>query len=203
MKELVLVGGGGHARACLDVIEATGLYLPVGVLDLPGKVDDGVLGVPVVGTDEEIPAWVARGSSFLVSVGQIKSPEARINLFQQLVELRADLPAIFAPTARISPHTTIGRGTIVMHLALVGPATKVGENCIINSRALIEHDTLIGDHCHISTGALVNGGCVVGEGSFIGSGAVLKQGARIGRRVVVGMGAVVRRNVADGEVVVL
>ena len=200
MRELVLVGGGGHARACLDVIEAAG-YLPVGILDRDEAAGNTLLGVPVIGTDAEMESLVARGVSFLVAVGQIGISEVRRCLFAQLVALGADLPAIIAPTARVSPHAAVGRGTIVMHIALIGPAAQVGENCIINSRALVEHDACIGNHCHVATGAVVNGGCLVEEGSFIGSGALLKQGIRIGRQAVVGMGAVVRRDVADGEVV--
>lgn len=201
MRELVLVGGGGHARACLDVIETTGAYRPVGILDQQAMVGNTLLGVPVIGTDAEMESLVARGVSFLVAVGQIGKTEVRRRLFAQLVALGADLPVVIAPTARVSPHATVARGTIVMHMALVGPGARVGENCIINSRALVEHDALIGDHCHVATGAVVNGGCMVGEGSFVGSGALLRQGIRIGRQTVVGMGAVVRRDVADGEVV--
>lgn len=195
MKKLVLVGGGGHARACLDVIRAEGRFQVAGILDRPERVGTDVLGVPVIGTDEDMPSLVAKGMCFLVALGQIKSPEPRIRLHARLRELGAHLPVVVAPTAHVSPHAEIGQGSIVMHMAMVGPGARVGANCIINTRALVEHDAEVGDHCHVATGALVNGDCRIGSGVFIGSGVVLRQGVRIGDRSVVGMGTIVRRDV--------
>jgi len=196
MKKLVLLGGGGHARACLDVIRAGGHFQAAGILDRPELVGADVLDVPVIGTDEDIPALVAKGMCFLIALGQIKTPEPRIRLFERLRELNADLPVIVAPTAHVSPYAVIGEGSIVMHMAMVGPGARIGANCIVNTRALVEHDAELGDHSHVATGALVNGNCRIGSGVFIGSGAVLRQGVRIGDCSVVGMGTIVRRDVA-------
>jgi sugar O-acyltransferase (sialic acid O-acetyltransferase NeuD family) len=195
LKKLVLVGGGGHARACLDVIQAGGCFDVAGILDRPDLVGADVLGVPVIGTDEDMPGLVAKGMYFLIALGQIKSPEPRIRLYVRLRELGAQLPVVVAPSAHVSPHAVIGEGSIVMHMAMVGPGVRIGANCIVNSRALVEHDAEVGDHCHVATGALVNGDCRVGSGVFIGSGAVLRQGVRIGDRSIVGMGAIVRGDV--------
>jgi sugar O-acyltransferase (sialic acid O-acetyltransferase NeuD family) len=200
MTELVLIGGGGHARACLDVIRAAGRYQIAGILDRPDMAGTDVLGIPVIGTDEDLPALANKGMCFLIALGQIKTPESRIRLFGRLRELSAKLPVIVAPTAHVSPQAVIGEGTIVMHMAVIGPGARIGANCIINTRALVEHDSVVGDHCHVATGALVNGGCVLEQEVFIGSGAVLHQGVRIGERSVVGMGALVRYDVAGHAV---
>lgn len=199
MRELVLVGGGGHARACLDVVRACGDFRVAGILDRSELVGRDVLGVPIIGTDNDLPALVGKGMCFLIAVGQIMTPDPRMLLFARLLELGAKLPIIVAPTAHVSPDAEIGAGTIVMHMALVGPGARVGVNCILNSRALVEHDTVVGDHCHLATGVLVNGGCTVEQGTFVGSGSVLRQGVRVGERAVVGMGVAVWRDVASGE----
>jgi sugar O-acyltransferase (sialic acid O-acetyltransferase NeuD family) len=198
-SDLVLVGGGGHARACLDVIRAEGRFRVVGIVDKPELLGTTVLGVPVIGADEDLPALTARGLSFLVALGQIRTPEPRMRLYATLKQLGAALPTIVAPMAHVAPDAEVGEGSIVMHMAVIGPGSRVGVNCIVNSRALVEHDARVGDHCHIATGALVNGGCLVADEVFIGSGAVLRQGIRIGKRAVVGMGAVVAGDLADHE----
>jgi sugar O-acyltransferase (sialic acid O-acetyltransferase NeuD family) len=198
-SDLVLIGGGGHARACLDVIRAEGRFRVVGFVDKPALVGTTVLGVPVIGTDEDLPALTARGLSFLIALGQIKTPEPRMRLYAALKRLGATLPTIVAPMAHVAPDAEVGEGSIVMHMAVIGPGARVGVNCIVNSRTLLEHDAIVGDHCHISTGVLVNGGCLVADEVFIGSGAVLRQGIRIGKRAVVGMGAVVARDLVDHE----
>lgn len=166
----------------------------VGILDRPEFVGANVLGVPVVGTDDDLPALVAKGMWFLVALGQIKSPEPRIRLYGRLRELGAKLAVVIASSAHASPQATIGAGSILMHMAVVGPGARIGANCVVNTRALVEHDAELGDHCHVATGALVNGGCKVGNGVFIGSGAVLRQGVRIADRSIVGMGTIVRRD---------
>lgn len=180
MKEsLILIGGGGHCKACIDVIEQQGSYSIAGIVDLPEKQGESILGYPILGTDDNLEQLVKSYDNFLVTLGQIYSPERRTWLFQDLVRIGAKLPAIISPHAYVSKHSTIGAGTIVMHHALVNAQAKIGDNCIINSKALIEHDAQIGDHCHISTGAIINGSAVVEHSSFFGSNAVTRESVRI------------------------
>ena len=153
MKKIVLVGGGGHCASCIDVIEQEGQFQIVGIIDMPDKRDTTLLGYPIIGNDEELPKLVETYQYFLVTLGQIKSPQRRIVLFERLLQLGAKLPIIASPHAYISRHATVGAGTIVMHNALINAGATVGTNCIINSCALIEHDAVVGDHCHISTGS--------------------------------------------------
>ncbi len=196
--DLILIGGGGHAMACLDVISSLDALRPVGIVERPEFHGREVMGVPVVGGDSDLPRLVDAGNSVLVAIGQILSPDPRFRLYARLVELGARMPAVVARSAHVAADARIGAGTIVMQMAMVGPAAKIGDNCIINSRALVEHEVQIGDHCHVATGAIINGGCMIGDGTFIGSGAVLKQGITVGERVVIGMGCTVERDVPPG-----
>lgn len=198
MKGLVLIGGGGHARACIDVIRAEGQHEIAGILDKPELLGTRVLDVPVIGSDEDIPELVKGQSSFLIAVGHLGESGLRASIFGKLLDLKANLPIIVAPSAYVSTHAVIGPGTIIMHMAIVGPGARLGGNVIVNSRALIEHDVIVGENCHVSTGALINGGCVIGRGAFIGSGAVLKQGIIVGENAMLGMGTVIPSNVPPG-----
>jgi sugar O-acyltransferase (sialic acid O-acetyltransferase NeuD family) len=138
------------------------------------------------------------GGDALVTVGQIRSSEARKRLYALLKSLGATLPGIVSPHAHLSRHAGIGEGTVVFHGAIVNAGAFVGHNGIVNSRALVEHDSIVGDHCHISTGAIVNGGCTIGEGTFIGSGAIVHNGVNIGSGCVIAAGTVVKSDVPDG-----
>jgi sugar O-acyltransferase (sialic acid O-acetyltransferase NeuD family) len=178
-KDIILLGGGGHCKSCIDVIEQQGEYRIVGILDKAEKVGDKILNTDIIGTDDDIASLKSKVKYFFVTVGQIRSAERRIFLYNLLVRNEIDLPIIVSPYAYVSPYSQIGHGTIVMHNAIINADARVGDNCIINSRALIEHDVVIGNHCHISTGAVVNGGAEVREGTFIGSGAVVVQRAKI------------------------
>ncbi len=198
LRPLLIVGAGGHAAACVDVIEQQGRYEVSGLVgaDAAGRAAGGMFGYPIVGTDADLPALAARHGNALVCVGQIATPEPRIRLYGELLRAGYAIPSITSPSAYVSPHAALGAGSIVMHGAVVNTRAAVGENCIVNSRALIEHDASIGDHCHVSTAATVNGGVSIGAGTFLGSGSIVREGVSIGERCFIGMG---QRVIADCE----
>jgi sugar O-acyltransferase (sialic acid O-acetyltransferase NeuD family) len=179
MEKILLIGGGGHAKSVIDVIEQEGRFKVAGIVEKFVGESKPVLGYKLIGTDDELPALREHYDYALVTVGQIESAKLRIKLYTRLKELGFTLPTIISPHAYVSKHATLGEGTVVMHHALVNTGAEVGANCIINSKALIEHDAVVEDHCHISTGALLNGDVHVAAQSFVGSGVVTKQGAQL------------------------
>jgi sugar O-acyltransferase (sialic acid O-acetyltransferase NeuD family) len=200
MKPLILIGGGGHCRSCIDVIESEGTYQIVGIIERENARAVSTIDYELLGTDGDLPSLVAQYRSAVVTVGQIKSPEIRIRLFQTLQVLSANIPVIVSPHAYVSRYAQISAGTFVMHGAFVNAKADICENCIINSQALIEHDVTIESHCHISTGAKINGHAYIETGTFIGSGAVIKEGVRIGSQCIVGAGTVVLRDLPPGTI---
>jgi len=185
---ILLVGAGGHARACIDVIEQEGRFAVAGLVGLPNEVGTRTLGYPVLGTDADLPALLGDYAHALISVGQIKTPEPRMRLFDLLEQSGCALPIIVSPRAHVSKHAKVGAGTIVMHGAVVNAGAVVGRNCIINSQALVEHDAVIADHCHVATAAAINSGVHIGVGTFIGSNSSVRQCINIGERCLIGMG---------------
>ena len=187
-EPILLLGAGGHAKVCIDVIEQSRCFTIAGLVGTAEQVGSQMLGYPVLGVDTQLPVLRKKYTNALVSIGQIKSPALRMRLFMLLEENNFGLPSVISPLSYVSPHATIGAGTIVMHGVIVSAGVVVGRNCILNSRALIEHDTIIGDHCHISTAATLNGGVRVDGETFIGSGTVIRESIHIGARCVIGMG---------------
>lgn len=198
---LLLVGGGGHCVSCIDVIDATEQFVIAGILDQKEISEELAARYPRVGSDDRIAEMAGGGHQFLVTVGQIKSSGSRRYLFEEILRHGGRMPVILSPWARISPDARIGRGTIVMHGAVVNAGSVIGENCIINTGAIVEHGARIGAHCHISTGAVVNGDALVGEGSFVGSRAVVIQGLAIGRGSVVGAGVVCLKDLPENSMI--
>lgn len=174
-ENIILIGGGGHCSSVIDVIEQGGIYNIAGIVDLQEKIGQKNASYTIIGCDDDLNELSKEYRNFFITIGQIKSPQRRIEIYSKLVQLKVKIPTIISPVAFVSKHALIGKGTVVMHMAQVNINAVIGNNCIINSKALVEHDTSIGDHCHISTGALINGGTRVGEESFIGSGAVCRE----------------------------
>ena len=175
MKKIVLIGGGGHCKSVIDVIEQQGQFNIEGIVDVAELLGSEILGYPVFGTDDDIPKLASKYKNAIITVGQIKSPKLRIKLFDLAVKSGFTMPKIISPNAYISKHSSIGNGVVVMHNAIINANSSIGDNCIINSKALVEHDCKISSHCHISTNATINGGAMVGSGSFVGSNATTKE----------------------------
>ena len=201
MNKIILIGAGGHARSCIDVIELLGYYEIAGLVEKDERKRKENLGYPILGIDDDLQDLRQKYSHALVTLGQIKSPATRIRLFCQLQDLDYHLPYIISPSAYLSKHAQIGDGTIVMHDSIVNASARIGKNCIINNKALIEHDVIIGDNCHIATGAIINGEVTIGNGTFIGSGTVTKEFISIGNNCVIGAGAILKSNIKSNQII--
>lgn len=199
-KEIILIGGGGHCKSIIDVIEAADQFTVAGIVDVPDKKGSTLLGYPVIAHDLELPDLARKFRYFFITIGQIKDYQARRRQYEVLKNLGLELPVLISPYARVSRHATLGEGTVVMHHALVNADASVGVNCIINSGAVIEHDARVGQQCHVSTGAIINGGAELGEGCFMGSRSVMYQGVHVKSDSLIAAGSVVTRSLTEGRI---
>ncbi len=175
MEQILLVGGGGHCKSVIDVIEQEGKYEIAGIVDKKELIGKKVLGYSIIGCDDDLVVLFEKYRYAIVTVGQIQSNTIRVKLFNNLKKIGYKLPFIISPLAYVSSYANIEEGSIVMHHVLVNANAKIGYNCIINTKALIEHDVIIESHCHISTAAIINGGTKIKEGTFFGSNAVSRE----------------------------
>ena len=192
MKEILLIGGGGHCKSVIDVIEQEGKFKIAGIIDNNLKLGTKILDYEVIGKDEDLEKLRKKFNYAFITVGQIKSPDIRIKLFNLLKSLDYELPVIISPLAYVSKYSEIEEGSVIMHHALINANTKIGKNCIINTKALIEHDAKVEDFCHISTGAIINGGVIVRKNSFIGSNSVCKEYIKIKENSFIKAGSLVK-----------
>ena len=199
MDKILLFGGGGHSKACADVIESSGEFEVSGIVDpFLKKID-----LPYELINKEEPYEFLRGTidNAFISVGQLRNSDIRKKIYSKLKEYKFNLPIIQSKYAYKSQYTEINEGTILMHFCLVNSYSSIGKNCIINSKSLIEHDVEVGNHCHIATGAILNGGVKVGDETFIGSNTVIAQGKYIGNQCVISAGLFINEDIPDGTIV--
>lgn len=194
---ILLVGGGGHCHSVIESIERTQSFNIVGISDIPARVGDSVLNYKVIVSDENIPDLNIDRLNIIITVGQIKSAELRIRLYDFIKGHNLTLPVIIDPDSIISKRSTIGEGTVVLRKSFINSGVVIGHNCIINTGAIIEHDSVIGNHVHISTGVIINGDCKIGDRCFIGSGTVISNGISVCPGTIIGAGSVVLKNIIE------
>ncbi|CAL8972104.1 MAG: hypothetical protein BGO38_13240 [Cellulomonas sp. 73-145] len=194
---VVILGNGGHARACLDAWDPASQLEPVGYLaPEPGD----VLGLPHLGTDAQLAELMAGGlTAAFVALG---SNHLRSQLTSRALAVGFRLVTVLAPTAVVGATAAVGAGSVVMHRAVLGAKARVGEGSIINTGATIDHDCVIGDFVHIAPGVNLAGTVTVHDRAMIGIGASVVPGVTIGADAVVGAGAVVLHDVPAGRTVV-
>lgn len=187
-EKVILIGGGGHAKVVMDIVESCGDRVS-------GILDDGlaegtlVQGVPVLG--KVALAGSICDSRFLIAIG---NNEVRCRLAQVL-----DLPWYTAihPTAVVSPKAVVGPGSVVMPKAVINAGAEVGLHCIINTAAVVEHDNRIAACAHVSCGAVLTGTVYVGETALIGAGAIVRNNVSVCAGAVIGAGAVVTADITE------
>ncbi len=174
-EKILLIGGGGHCKSVIDVIESQNRFEIAGIVDKKDLIGEKVLGYEVIASDDDLDELVNKCKYAVITVGQLKSVDTRIKLFQLLKKIGFELPVIISSRAYVSKYAQVDEGTVVMHDALINAGAIIKTNCIINSKALIEHDAIINENCHISTCAVINGGVIVEKNCFVGSNVVTKQ----------------------------
>lgn len=199
MKEIILLGAGGHAAVILDILKAqiaNGEKIKIkGLLDDANKTE--CMGYPVLGSTLEANDFNEENTYFIIAVG---SNEIRYNLSEKYGHLKF-FTAIH-PSVIIGSQVQIGDGTVVMPNVVINANSQIGQHVIINTGVIVEHDNWIGDHVHLAPNATLCGTVRVKTLTHIGAGTTVIQGRTVGRQSIIGAGATVITDIPDGVVAV-
>jgi UDP-perosamine 4-acetyltransferase len=200
LTELILMGGGSHARVLID-----GLTLlrttPTGIIDPNLKIGSEILGVPVI-DPKALLQKPLRQVSLVNGLGGAHSCGPRNDLFSFYLSKGYRFQGLQHPRALVSQHSQIHESAQVMAGVVIQTNARIFQNCLINTSAVIEHD------CHLEAGSFVGPGAVlcgnvkVSAGAFVGAGAVVLPGLKICAGATVGAGSVVTQDVNEPITVV-
>jgi sugar O-acyltransferase (sialic acid O-acetyltransferase NeuD family) len=200
---LLIFGGGGHAKAIMDMVKLLDQYVIAGILDddqkLTGK---EVLGIPVLGTRVLFPLLIEKGVNQAANgVGGIVDINVRINIFESLENAGFSFPALVHPQAAVEKSAVIEAGAQIFANAYVGSEAHLHPRCMVNTNAVVSHDCVIGMYSHIAPGALIAGEVQVGARSLVGMGVTTAIGVKIGDNVRIGNGAIILADVPDKTII--
>lgn len=199
MKEILIIGAGGHAKVVLEAIIEGGWARAVGFVAPLGS-QSRLYDLPVYSGASEMEVIKNIGiQNIVVALGDNTK---RLQIARALSKSGCEFPAIIHPRAYISRSASISRGAVILQNASVGTHAKIGSFVIINSGAIVEHDNEIRSGAHVAPGCALAGQVYVGEKALIGVGSSIKPGVRIGRKVIVGAGTAVVRNIPNSQIVV-
>jgi UDP-perosamine 4-acetyltransferase len=203
--KVVLAGAGGHGRAVLDALRSSAASLEAVACTDPDPETHGSTldGVEVIGDDSALPDLLAQGVlSACLGLGGTADNRPRARLYEHLLALGFELPAIVHGFSHVASSATLEEGSVVLAGAVVGAGARIAADVIVGARAVVEHDCQIAAHVHLASGCVLGGDVGIGWGAHVGLGASILQGRIVGERAIVGAGAVVTHDVGAGETVV-
>ncbi|MEC1288765.1 acetyltransferase [Bacillus mojavensis] len=196
MRNVAIVGDGGHGKVIRELISARSDTRLAAVLDDKFSTFDA--GRELYTGPSEAISEVRRLIPDVMFVIAIGNNSVRKQLAERLGLYKEDFITLIHPSAIISKSAVIGEGTVIMAGAIIQADVRIGAHCIINTGAIAEHDNQIGDFVHLSPRATLSGGIAVQEGAHVGTGASVIPQITIGSWSIVGAGAAVIRSIPDG-----
>lgn len=156
-------------------------------LDLPWLGDDALFAQSHTDTPVHIAVVMGRGGD--------------MTLRRKIIERYEDrqMPVLVAETALVTPTALIGKGSAIMHRAVINGA-DLGCCNVVNTGAIVEHGVKTGSNVFIGPGAVICGGVTIGNDVMIGAGAVVRNNVTIASGSVIGMGSVVTKNIEQSGV---
>lgn len=185
--KVVIIGGGGHTKSIISLINDLNQFTIVGYTDLKEKND---IQEKYIGVDEDILKTNIK--NIIIGVNYLDSPldrELRKTIINKFEKLKFNFPIIIAKNSYIGENVKINQGTIVFNTATVNTSTTIGKHCILNTGCIIEHDCVLSENIFIGPGAIVCGHTKIGKNTFIGAGAILRDSINIVENVIVGAAA--------------
>ncbi len=196
-KSILIWGGGGHGHVVIDLLHECENWNPVGIIDSEHPVGTSIMGIPVLGNEEELPALYQQGLTHLVvAVGQ---SDARAQMVEKARALGFDMPSLIHPSCIVSPSAQMADACVLCAGSIIGARTVLGTGVILNTRSVVDHDNQIGDFSHVAPGGILCGTVTVGSHTWIGAGSIIRDHLSIGREVMIGAGSLVLKDIPDGQ----
>lgn len=196
MKDIVIIGGGGHAKSVADTIERTGEYRILGYTD---PEDKKWHDYPYLGNDQVLETLKDKVRYLAFGLGYLGENTLRDRLYQYVKGLDYELPPIIDPSAIISTKAVVEEGTFIGKGVVVNIDARIGRMSIINTRTVVEHDNLIGPFSHLAVNVIMCGNVRTGSHVFIGANTTVIQGVSIGDRTIIGANSLVLHDMTKDE----
>jgi sugar O-acyltransferase (sialic acid O-acetyltransferase NeuD family) len=195
MAEVVVIGGGGHARVMWQALRGLGHHVIGYTAPAQSQRD---LPIPWLGTDDDLLARAFETQfAGVLGIGKTDAGGHRLAILERLADGGIELPTIVASGAIVHEDVTMDAGTVILSGAVVVIGTRMGRACIVNTHASVDHDCVLGDDVHVAPGAVLCGEVHIGTSSFIGAGATVVPGVQICSGCVIAAGATVTRPIHE------
>ena len=189
---IVIKGGGGHGRVIIDIVEKTGQFNLLGILDANLPHGTNVLGYEVLGNAGDLSRLIVERQvqGVVISVGDNWLRSKVISAIQVAAPQIA-FPNVIHPSAQIGKSVRLGHGNVVMPGAVINSGATIGSFCILNTNCSVDHDVILGDFVSFAPNSCAGGSVEVGDYTAVCLGSNIIDRIKIGAHTVIGAGSTV------------
>lgn len=200
MDKIIIIGASGHAKAIIDAIELDGTQGIYGFVDSYKSEGQKILNYPILGTEKIIPDLVKKGiTKGVIAIGD-NYKRCKIAKKIQKIAPEFEFITVIHPSAIVSKHTTVGKGSVILGGANVDVDSTIGDFCIINSNANVGHDSNMGNFSSLAPNSCIGGAVYIGEYTAVSLGANILQSINIGEHTIIGAGSLVTKDIENLKV---
>ncbi|CAD5896983.1 putative acetyltransferase [Carnobacterium maltaromaticum] len=192
MKQLVILGGGGHGQVCAEIAYLMNKWQTIVILD--------DLEIPNTkmykwdGQFHEVQKYDSEKTEFFVAVG---NSSIRKKIVEELLVKQKKFATLIHPSAIISTNSSIDHGCVLMAGVIVNPNVKIGTFCILNTSCTVDHDCILSSYVHLSPGVHLAGSVVINRETWIGIGSTVSNNVFICEETTIGAGSLVVKNINE------
>jgi sugar O-acyltransferase (sialic acid O-acetyltransferase NeuD family) len=203
MKEIIIIGAGGHAAEIDEYIRNTHFKSEEESLKVVGFIDDNPLSygayqfsAPFLGgiQGHEIDTT----KYYIIGIANVVFRKPIVELF---LEEGAQFVTFIHSAAYVSLSARIGLGVVIAPFVNIGPNVQIDDFTLINARASIGHDTVVGKHNFITPNVCLSGFTKIGNENIFGINSATIPGINVGNRNKIAAGMVLDKNIEDDSVV--
>ena len=192
-KKIFILGTGGHAKSCIDLISKCKDYNLIGLISKnPSEIGKKIFNINIVGSDKDLISLKNKCKNLMIGIGFLGNSNKKELLFNKVLDMGFKIPTIISPQSYVSKYAKIQNGVNIFHDCVIGPGTLIENGVLINNKCLIEHDVKIEKFSHISTNCVINGSANIGKKAFIGSGSLIKNNSRVKANSFIKMGSTIK-----------
>jgi len=205
MKDIVIVGAGGHSREIAHLIEEINLkenkWNILGFIDKNKKNIGKINGNYKIIADESYFEKNEQAISVVIAIGNgsiIKNIVEKLKKYNHI-----SYPNIIHPSVKkYFREIVIKHGNVICDGNVFTSNIEIGSFNSINRCCNISHDVIVEDYCIINPSVNISGAVKINTGAFLGVSSTILQYLNIGKGSIIGAGSVVTKDVKDSTTVV-
>lgn len=205
MKNIIIIGDGGHAAVIIDIINTINKISPefkiLGVTSNSSPAGTIFKNSPILGDDSYLNTLEINSVYLAMGLGGFRNNKLRKVVYDKCKLLGFSFINLIHPSAIVSDTVLMGEGITIFPGAVINTNVRIGNNTIIATSSSIDHDTIVGNNVLISAGVTVGADTTIESDSLLALGSKIISGLHLGENTLVAAGAVLINNTIENTTV--